>query len=431
MAQILIARHRSAMLATIAVSALLFGNPCTAANFHVLYSFAGGADGVAPQGLIPASHGGYYGVTVGGGSDACTGTTGCGTVFEIARDGSTKSILFAPDGSNGQNVASVTSDQHGNLFGVAWGGPYSQGVVFKLHRKADGSWSEKTLYAFTGKADGYVGCFACTLLVDKNSGILYGPASGGNPGGHCGDGQFNGCGLIYALIPKDHTWKYRIIYNFNDTGGANGRDPLGPLTEDESGALYGATYAEGPSKDCDCGVVFKLTPPSRSGLWTFNLIHAFTKAPDGANASSGVIRDAQGDLWGATSSGGNASCDCGAIYKISGKKESTVYAFKVDGGGYWPDTAPIFDSSGAIYGATEDGGYLSGPCYALGGCGVIYKLTNSGGTWSEAVLHTFHCSDGSGPNSLVMRQNGVLYGTSTAQSTAQGSCGYGNYFDLK
>ena len=47
----------------------------------VLHSFAGGADGIGPRGLISDTQGNLYGVTVSGGDQH--GQRGYGTVFEV------------------------------------------------------------------------------------------------------------------------------------------------------------------------------------------------------------------------------------------------------------------------------------------------------------------------------------------------------------
>jgi uncharacterized repeat protein (TIGR03803 family) len=47
-----------------------------------------------------------------------------------------------------------------------------------------------------------------------------------------------------------------------------------------------------------------------------------------------------------------------------------------------------------------------------GSAGVIYELSpNSGGGWTETVLHTFTGLDGSGPSALIRDPAGNLYGT--------------------
>ena len=66
------------------------------------------------------------------------------------------------------------------------------------------------------------------------------------------------------------------------------------------------------------------------------------------------------------------------------------------------------DSEGNLYGTAVTGG--SGTCE--GGCGVAYKLTNSGGTWIQTVIHAFAgAEDGSGPGARVtVDRAGNIYG---------------------
>ena len=67
------------------------------ANRHenVLYAFAGGSDGAAPNpGLVADNVGNLYGTTEVGGGISCPFGSDCGTVFKLAQDG-TESIIYA------------------------------------------------------------------------------------------------------------------------------------------------------------------------------------------------------------------------------------------------------------------------------------------------------------------------------------------------
>ena len=119
------------------------------------------------------------------------------------------------------------------------------GVVFKLTPPAVGhtSWTETTLWNFTGGSDGaYPGG---NLLFDKD-GVLYGTT---------GQPNTSACGSVFKLAPPDtqHSgWTLSPVWNFT---GSDGCAP-GGLVADRRGALYGAT-ADGGS--ANAGVVFKLT----------------------------------------------------------------------------------------------------------------------------------------------------------------------------
>jgi len=103
----------------------------------VLHFFKGGEiDGGSPAaGLIADSSGNLYGTTeIGGGKESCNFGPGCGTVFEIAADG-TETILHkfkeATDGAT--SMAGLVADNAGNLYGTAYfGGAYGYGTVFKI-----------------------------------------------------------------------------------------------------------------------------------------------------------------------------------------------------------------------------------------------------------------------------------------------------------
>jgi len=101
----------------------------------VLYSFANGRDGTNPYaGLVTDKKGNLYGTTEYGGDNGCVGGQGCGTIFELAPDG-TETVLHTfkdqPDGAN--PAAGLIMDSLGNLYGTTYGGgAYGLGTVFRL-----------------------------------------------------------------------------------------------------------------------------------------------------------------------------------------------------------------------------------------------------------------------------------------------------------
>ncbi len=94
------------------------------------------------------------------------------------------------------------------------------------------------------------------------------------------------------------------------------------------------------------------------------------------------------------------------IYSFAGGNDGESFTGGTDGGE--PYKGVTLDSAGNLYGTAVTGG--GGSCE--GGCGVAYKLTNSGGVWTQTVIHTFTGSDdGSGPGSgLTLGSRGALYG---------------------
>ncbi len=66
---------------------------------NVLYTFAGGGDGLYPHGVVLDTAGNLYGATRQGGNNGCSPYQGCGTVYELTPSGSgwTKTILHVFD----------------------------------------------------------------------------------------------------------------------------------------------------------------------------------------------------------------------------------------------------------------------------------------------------------------------------------------------
>jgi uncharacterized repeat protein (TIGR03803 family) len=101
-----------------------------------------------------------------------------------------------------------------------------------------------------------------------------------------------------------------------------------------------------------------------------------------------------------------------------------LYSFTGGADGGEPYKGVTLDAQGNIYGTAVTGG--SGNCE--GGCGVAYKLTNSGGTWTQTVIHSFTGGDdGSGPGAgLTIDKRGNLYG----MAPTGGAYGLGTIYQL-
>jgi hypothetical protein len=152
--------------------------------------------------------------------------------------------------------------------------------------------------------------------------------------------------------------------------------------------------------------------------------------------------DGNGNLFGTTGHGGitqcnNGSCDSwGTVYEVSPSgqqggawSEKVIYAFtRQNGDGYYPISVPVADSSGALYATTINGG-LGDPNQV--GPGIVFQLTNTGGTWVETVLFDFDGTDGVQPGNLVL-EGGAVYGTTEMGGYNGGSCpvGCGVVFEL-
>jgi uncharacterized repeat protein (TIGR03803 family) len=335
----------------------------------VLYSFnPNGIDGFgATGGLVFDGSGNLYGTTEFGGTGDCTNGFGCGTAFELSPSTGgawTETIIHNFQGTDGWEIhAGLTIDSAGNLYGTAVkGGTYDQGTVYELSPSAGGSWSETTLYNFTG---GYVGGTPFGSLVFDAAGNLYGTTSAG---GGISAGCRYGCGTVFELHRfNGGNWAAQVLHSFSQNSD-DGRYPYAGLVFDGSGNLYGVAGSGGGQPGY--GIVFELTPAA-GGSWTETVLHSFNgQQPDGIDPSGNLIFDASGNLYGVTLLGGTLSH--GTAFELSPAAggswiETTLHNFSDnDGDGYNPISGLTFGASGNLYGTTGSGGrYGEGAAYEI------------------------------------------------------------------
>jgi uncharacterized repeat protein (TIGR03803 family) len=314
----------------------------------VIYSFTSGIDGGQPyNGVTLDAQGNLYGTAVTGGTgQACEG--GCGVVFKLKKNGGTwtQSVLYNfTGGSDGSGPgAGLTFDRKGNLYGMApTGGEFGMGVIYKLAPNGSGGWTQSVIHAFTGGPDGATGA-AGRLLV--SSGRIYGVTTVGGA---------NGKGTVFRLNPQPGGgWSLETLYAFQ--GPPDGGLPYGAVVRDAAGRLYGTTYYDGAH---DAGAVYQLTPTS-SGPWDEKVIYSFAGGPDGSHPVSHLNFDAAGNLYGTTSEGGDGSCSCGTIFKLTPVgmewQYTVLHAFEGSPDGKYSYNGMARGPGGKLYGATVRGG---------------------------------------------------------------------------
>jgi uncharacterized repeat protein (TIGR03803 family) len=124
------------------------------------------------------------------------------------------------------------------------------------------------------------------------------------------------------------------------------------------------------------------------------VIYSFAGDEDGEYPSTELVRDGVGNLYGTTVQGGDFGS--GTVFQLSPSGTHTIlYSFTSGNDGAQPYGGVTLDAQGNLYGTAVTGG-TGGACE--GGCGVAYKLTNVGGTYTQTVLHSFTGGNaGSGP----------------------------------
>ncbi len=262
------------------------------------------------------------------------------------------------------------------------------------------------------------------------------------------------CGLVLGQAAE-----YKVLWSFNGAPG-DGAIPLGKLTPDPLGNLYGTTFGGGnstalPCSGGGCGTIFRLAP-NGDGTWSNTIIYSFctnfsqSGCLDGAFPKSDLVFDADGNLYSTTNNGGGVPCPfdtagCGTVFELSPPKipgqawtqvvlysfcSSNVNSTCLDG------AAPVsdlkLDAAGNLYGTTSFGGNGR----SVGG--TVFEMVHGQGLWKESVLYNFCsegqdniCADGAQPMAgVTFDKAGNFYGTTELGGAPKGQEGAGALYEL-
>jgi uncharacterized repeat protein (TIGR03803 family) len=334
----------------------------SAQTFTLLHVFHGpdGGDPEAP--LLLGSDGTLYGTTSFGGA------SGLGTAFTIDKKNKQKVLHSFTGGSDGQDpLSGLVFGSDGNLYGTASGGGATGfGTLFRI-----GPGNQfTTLYNFQGNPKSS----EPVALIAAGDKFFGSAASGG--------GFFSG-----TVFQLDRTGE-KLLYGF--VGGADGSGS-GGLMRDTAGNLYGASG--GGNLTCNapfgCGLIFRIDSGGN-----YSVLHVFV-GPDGMFPQGPLVRDAGGNLYGVTISGG--ALNSGTVFKLTPAGIlTTLYSFTGGADGEQPHGGLVRDSAGNLFGTAFAGGIVNDTCFGFG-CGVVFQLSPTGATWTQTVLHSFNGNDGDNP----------------------------------
>ncbi len=349
-----------------------------AAHFTHLYSFKGGDDGAQPFAGLIELNGTLYGTTAYGGT-GCSGSSGCGTVFESTTSGQETVLYRFQGGKDGANPYAGLIDVNGALYGTtAGGGTSNDGTVFKITTSGE----ETVLYSFKGAPDG--------LAPNANLTVWNGKLYGTTRAGGTGCSGSSGCGTVFRITTSGEE---TVLYSFQgEQREKDGATPLAGLTK-LNGALYGTTANGG--KD-NLGTVFKITASGRETV----LYRFGRRGANGFDPEAGLI-NVKGTLYGTTPHSYGAHLQ-GTVFEITPSgKETVIYFFKGGNDGGFPE-AGLFELNGGLYGTTTVGGGRHEN-------GTVFQITAAG---VEHVIHAFERKrDGIDPESSLIAVDGALYGT--------------------
>jgi uncharacterized repeat protein (TIGR03803 family) len=348
----------------------------SAGGFRPVMSFVGGFDGEEPQApLAQGDNGNFYGTTYQGGS------AGNGVIFEMTAAGGLTSLYAFTNGADGANPAGgLAQGSDGNFYGsTVNGGANHVGVLFRLSPQG----ALTVLHALTNRVEG----------AHPQGGLLAG--SDGNFYGTTYQGGASSEGAIFQMTPAGAVTP---MYAF--TNGADGGYPKGGLVEGLDGNFYGTTTLGGTNNQ---GTIFKVTP---QGVLT--PLYSFTNGADGATPECALALGADGSFYGTATNGGSQGV--GVVYKVTAAGVLTpLYSFTNGVDGAMPVAGLVEGADGNFYGAASSGG-----TYFMG---TLYEISPAG---NFTPLHSFAgAADGADPLApLVQGNDGNFYGTAASGGAA-------------
>jgi uncharacterized repeat protein (TIGR03803 family) len=235
-------------------------------------------------------------------------------------------------------------------------------------------------------------------LVEDSSGNLFGTA---------GQGGASGTGTVFEIAAGSG-----VITTLASFNGTNGAFPVSSLVEDSIGNLFGTTLNGGTY---NVGTVFEVV----KGSGVITTLASFN-GTNGADPDAGLVEDSSGNLFGTTTESGPVSTigGYGTVFEIAHNSGviTTLASFFYLNGAY-PEAGLVEDSSGNLFGTTENGGtYYDGTVFeVVKGRGAVTTLASFNGTNGAAPLA-----------GLVEDNSGNLFGT----TTNDGLLGYGTVFEI-
>jgi len=360
--------------------------------------------------LVQGRDGNLWGTTEAG------STSASGTIFKMTPQGKLTTLhIFHPliNSTDGQFPQSgIVLSTSGNFYGTTqqgglnFGSAFHDGTVFTI--TPGGAF--KTLFAFPSNSPTANGIAPLATLIQGTDGNFYGTTIAG--------GQHT-CGTVFRITAGG---LLNPLFSFPQVPFCD--NPYGTLIQGTDGNFYGTTRGGGAHPQ---GMVFRITPGG-----TFSTLYSFqgssTTGPfDGASPNAGLIQGSDGNFYGTTEAGGTVNG--GTVFRITpGGKETILHSF---GGtaftGFFLDAPLTQATDGNLYGTTERGGNAS--CF--NGCGTIFRVSKAG---TVTLLHEFTGADGAHPTGgLVQFTDDSFYGTTGAGGNQHSGCnseGCGTIFHL-
>ncbi len=321
-------------------------------------------------------------------------------------------VTFDSSGENPE--AGLIADRAGDLFGTteqSVGGTSGFGRVFEIARTGVGTFATTPTTLVTFTFQGGVGANPYDGLIADAAGDLLGTTAGG------GDNNDDGTAFEVAKTATGYATTATTLIAFN--AGSDGATPYAGLITDAAGDLFGTTSNAGPGGD---GTVFEIDKTATGYATTPTTLVSFNDG-DGANPSNGLVANAAGDLFGATSGGAGTVFEIAKTATGYATSPTTLVTFATNGSeGSDPSGTLITDAAGNLFGTTLSGG--------PGGHGTVFEVENTATGYASTpiTLVSFNGSNGASPQAgLIADAAGDLFGT----TNSGGADGDGTVFEVE
>ena len=303
-------------------------NLTVAGVFTTIGSFNGNLIGL-PYGptsaLIEGADGNFYGTTQTGGTGGSV--PGDGTVYKVTPTGVISLVYSFQNAADGYNpLSALVRGADNNFYGTtAYGGANQLGAFFQLTPAG----VLTPLHAFSQSVEGY----APSALIRGLDNNFYGTTTSQGAGGY---------GTFFQATP---TGTVTVLYNFTGTGNASG------VIQGTDGNFYGATSFGGAAGTSGSGTVYQLLASNN----TLNTLHQFTAG--GSGSLGRLLELSDGNFYGTTSQGGSTLG--GTIFSCSPTGTvTTLHSFDASTEGAFPASGLVQDADGNLFGTTSQGGAM-------------------------------------------------------------------------
>jgi uncharacterized repeat protein (TIGR03803 family) len=343
------------------------------AGFKVLHSFSG-TDGGAPNSLIQAADGFFYGSAANGGDVNSCPSDGCGLLFKSDTAG-TITILHVFHATDGYFPTGLAKGSDGNFYGTTISGGQPSGGGGGTFFRMDSAGNFTVLYAFVGGAC-CDGASPSGPPIQATDGNFYGTTGAG--GAFRDAAHPGGFGTVYQFSPV--SGQLTILHSFNLPEN-NGIFPNNPLLQASDGLLYGTTTEGAGAFHTGGGTAFGVdTSGKLSRLAVISLMEPV----------SSLIQAKDGFFYEVGQS------TAGSVFRLDAKGK-LLFIHRFDGvDGLNPHFGLVQATDGFLYGTTSEGGLLD-----FQG-GDIFRISTLG---AIGVMHSFVTtgSDGFSPHSTLIQ----------------------------